>query len=95
MELPRQFPIGDVGRDEGGDGYAPGIGKELGDFSYPADVLLAVLWAEAEVLVEPETDIVAVKPIGALARVQQRLFERDTERRLARCCSERIHFSQQ
>ena len=48
-----------VRRDEGGDGNGARVGKELGNFADAADVFVAVGFAEAEVFVEAEADVVA------------------------------------
>ena len=53
----------------------------LGD---PADVLIAVLLREAQVLVQAEAHVVAVEAVGGHAQVQQVLLERRRDRRLAR-----------
>lgn len=64
--------IGSVGGNERSDGDGAGISEELGHFGDAADVLLTVLWAETEVLVESETDVVAVKTIsGKIVRMAQ------------------------
>lgn len=56
-------------------------------FTYLADasyVLVAVLVGEAEVLVEAEAHVVAVKTVGGEPEVQEVLLERRGHRRLAR-----------
>lgn len=57
------------------------------DLSNAADVLLAVLGREAEVLVEAEADVVAVEAERALALLEELELERARERRLARGCA--------
>lgn len=52
--------------------------------SYPADVLVPVLLAEAQVLVEPEAHIVAVEAVRGESQVQEMLLERGCDGRLAR-----------
>lgn len=52
--------------------------------SHTANVLLAVLGGEAQVLVEAEADVVAVQAEGALALLEQLELESAGEGRLAR-----------
>lgn len=49
-----------------------------------ADVLVAVLLREAQVLVQAEADIVAVEAVGGQADVEEVLLQRGRDRRLAR-----------
>lgn len=51
--------VGNIRRDERGDGDGGGISKELGDLGDAANVFVAVGLGESEVLVEAEADIVA------------------------------------
>jgi len=83
VQLASGIAVGDVGRDEGGDGEGGRGGEELGDLADATDVLVAVLLAEAEVLVQAHADVVAVKPEGALAELEDGRLERDAERALA------------
>lgn len=62
-------------------GSAEGAGA--GDLCYPADVLFSVFRREAQVLVQAEANIVAVKPVASEALLQQMLFECGCDRRLA------------
>lgn len=75
VQLAGDVAVCPVGRDEGGDGDGGRVGEELGDFGDAADVLVAVLLGEAEVLVEAEADVVAVETVGGDAKVQQVLLE--------------------
>lgn len=52
--------------------------------AYPADVLVAVLLGEAEVLVQTEADVVAVQAVGSVAEVEQVLLKSGGDGRLAR-----------
>lgn len=52
--------------------------------AYPADVLVAVLLGEAEVLVQAEADVVAVQAVGGVAEVEQVLLKSGGDGRLAR-----------
>lgn len=53
--------------------------RQITYLSYPPDVLIAVLLCEAEVLVQPEADIVAIETVRGEAKVKQVL--------LKRCCN--------
>jgi uncharacterized protein YbjT (DUF2867 family) len=75
--------VGAVRADEAGDGNDAGVSEELGDLADAADVLRAVFGGEAEVLVQPVSDVVAVEPIGVLALLEQHLFEGDGDGALA------------
>lgn len=61
------------GANEGGDG------THLAD---PADVLIARLLVEPEILVKSEADVVPVEPVRELVEVQKVLLERAGDRRL-------------
>lgn len=52
--------------------------------SYPADVLVAVLLGEAEILVQAEAHVVAVETVGGVAKVQQVLLKGSRDGGLAR-----------
>lgn len=56
--------------------------RERADLADAADVLGARLLVEAEVLVQSEADVVAVKTVRELLEVQQVLLERARDRRL-------------
>jgi hypothetical protein len=76
--------VGAVRGDEGGDRHRAGVGEQLGDLADAADVLGAVLRGEAQVLVEPVADVVAVEDVGAHAALAEPLLEIDRDGRLAR-----------
>ena len=82
-DLARHLPVGAERRDEGADHDQPGVAHQLGDLADPADVLDAVGVGEAEVAVEPVTDIVAVEQHRVAADRQQLLFETVGDRRFA------------
>ncbi len=65
-------------------GWAWEPGRGVRYLSDTADVLVAVLFGEAQVLVEPETHIVAVEPVRGQANVEQVLLEGGRDGRLAR-----------
>ena len=75
--------VGAVRRDEGRQRHDAGVGEELRDLADAADVLGAVLGREAEILVEPVADVVAVEDVGADAALDGALLELDRDRRLA------------
>lgn len=75
VEVTGDLTVRPVGGDEAGDGDGAAVGKELGDLGDTADVLVAVLLAEAEVLVQAEAHIVAIQTVGRQAQVQQVLLE--------------------
>lgn len=62
-----------VGGDEGSNGDGGGISEQLGHFGNAADVLVAVGFAEAKVLVESEADVVTVQTVGVHAAVAEEL----------------------
>src|SRR3546814_10790782 len=55
------FALDAEGRDEGGYDDQAGVAHQLGDLADAADILDPVSLCEAEVAVEPVTDIVAVE----------------------------------
>ncbi len=55
------------------------MGTHLAD---PADVLVARLLVESEVLVQPEADVVAIQPVRELVQVEKVLLECAGDRRL-------------
>ena len=83
-DLARHAPLVGEGRDERDDDDQPGIGHQARRFGDAADVLDAVGFGEAEILVEAMADIVAVEDVAVLALGGQALFEQVGDRRLAR-----------
>jgi len=51
-------------RNEGAEGDDSGVGEKSSHFRHAADVLLSVLGGEAQVLVQPVADVVAVQTVG-------------------------------
>lgn len=84
VQLSRKIAVGAVGRDEGGDGDGGRVGKELGDLTDAADVLVAVGLGEAQVLVEAEAHVVAVEAVGGEAQVEEVLLQGGGDGGLAR-----------
>lgn len=85
VQRARQVAVGAVRADEAGDGDGARVGEQLGHLGDAADVLLAVLGREAQVLVQAEPDVVAVQAVRALAvwLADERLLERHRDRGLA------------
>ena len=73
-----------VGADEAGQRDDAGVGEQLGDLADAADVFLAVGGGEAEVLVQPVADVVAVEHVGQPAALHQGVFQREGDGALAR-----------
>lgn len=63
-----------VGGDERGNSDRGGVSEELSNLSDTADVLVAVCLAESEVLVQSETDVVAIEAVGVHATVADKLL---------------------
>lgn len=75
VELAGDEAVCPVRANEGSDGDGGRVGKELGDLCDAANVLVAVLFGKAQVLVQAEADIVAVEAVGGEAQVQKVLLE--------------------
>ena len=52
--------------------------------SNPANILHAILLTEAQILVQPKSNIVAIQSISGQPQVEQMLLKRDGDGRLAR-----------
>lgn len=85
MQVTRDLAVGNVRGDEAGEGNGAAVGKQLGDLGDAADVLVAVLLGETQVLVQAEANIVAVEAVGGEPEVQQVLLEGGGDGGLARC----------
>lgn len=85
VQLPRHLAILLVRADETRQGDGRGVGEELGHLGDTADVLVAVGFGEAQVLVQAETDVVAVEAVGGETQVQEVLFQGGSNRGFARC----------
>mmetsp|Transcript_14509 Transcript_14509/g.22019 ORF Transcript_14509/g.22019 Transcript_14509/m.22019 type:complete len:231 (-) Transcript_14509:10-702(-) len=86
MHLASIGSVGGIGRNEPRDHDGTRFGEELGHLCDAADVLLAVLWAEAEVPVQAEAQVVAVQAVdevGARLVRHQGLLQRHGHRALA------------
>ena len=59
------------------------VGEQLGDLADAANVLLAVGCGEAQVLVEPMADVVAVENVGEPALLDQGVLQREGDGALA------------
>lgn len=84
VQLARHVAVSPVRRDEGGDGNGGRVGKELGDLTNAADVLVAVLLGEAQVLVQTEAHVVAIETVGGQPQVEEMLLEGGSDGGLAR-----------
>lgn len=84
VQLSSRLPVGAVRRDERRQRHDGAVGKQLGHLGNAADVFVAVLFRKAQVLIEPEPDVVAVQPVRGQAQVQKVLLQRRCHRRLAR-----------
>ena len=80
---PCPLAVASVGRDEARDDEEAGVGEEARDLADPADVLGAVVGAEAEIGVEPGADIVAVQDVDLIALGEELALEGKRQRRLA------------
>lgn len=72
------------GGDEAGDAHQTGVGEQLGHLGHAADVLLAVLGGEAQVLVEAVADVVPVQRVAGDGVCHQVLLQRKAYGGLAR-----------
>lgn len=75
VQVARDLAVGLVRADEAGDGDGAAVGEQLGDLGDAANVLVAVLLGEAEVLVQAEAHVVAVEAVGGHAQVQEVLLQ--------------------
>jgi len=75
MEFSGNIPVGLVWRDEGRNRDDACIGKQLGDFTNPSDVLIPVLLAETKVLIQTEPDVIPIESIGGFLQVKKVLFQ--------------------
>lgn len=75
MQVTRNLAVGNVGGNKAGEGNGAAVGKQLGDLGDAANVFVAVLFGEAQVLVQAEADIVAVEAVGGEAEVEEVLLE--------------------
>ena len=82
-QLARHPPLGAERRDERDEHDQAGVDHQLGDLGDAADVLDPVGVGEAEVLVEPVADVVAVEQVGVAAQRVQLLLDQVGDRRLA------------
>lgn len=86
VQTASQIAVRSVGGNEAGDGDGAAVGEELGHLGDAADVFLAFLGAEAQVLVEAEADVVTVQTVGVLVVrfADESLLERHGDGGLAR-----------
>lgn len=85
VQLPRHIPIRPVRTDKRRDRHTGAVREELRHLRDAPDVLVAVLLAESEVLVQPEPDVVPVEAVrGHAAVAEQLLLELDGDGGFAR-----------
>ena len=84
VELSGRVSVCPVWRDEGGQRDHARVGKELRHLRDPSDVLVSVLLAETQVLVQAETDVVTVESVALDAILQELLLKGARHRTLAR-----------
>mmetsp|Transcript_16563 Transcript_16563/g.52118 ORF Transcript_16563/g.52118 Transcript_16563/m.52118 type:complete len:309 (+) Transcript_16563:67-993(+) len=86
VDLPRVLAVALVRGNEAADHDGPCLGKELCDLGDAADVLLPVLWREAQVPVQAVAEVVpveAVDEVGLGLVLHQGILQRDADRALA------------
>ena len=76
--------VGSVGRDEGRQHNETSVLKKPAHLSNAADVLGAVLWRKAQIVVEPKADVVTVQHVARYASIDEGAFDRKCQRRLPR-----------
>lgn len=84
VQLPCDLTVSLVRRDERSDGDSGGGGEEKRNFRDTTNILLAIPGRETEVLVQAETDVVAIETVGRLVEREKVLFESGCDGRLAR-----------
>lgn len=70
MQLARSVTVRSVRGDERSNSDSRAISEQLRDLSDTTDVLVAVLLAETQVLVQAESDIVAIQTVRANTTLQ-------------------------
>lgn len=70
VDITSNLTVGLEWGDEGSEGDAGRVGKELCDLANSADVLDTILVAEAKILVEAKADVIAVEAVGGKALVE-------------------------
>ena len=83
QQLARHAPLGAERRDERHEHDQPGVDHQPRHLGDAPDVLDAVGFGEAEVLVQPVAHVVAVEQIGVPAERVQPLLDQVGDRRLA------------
>lgn len=71
-----------VGRDEASDADQPSISKKPGHLSSASNVLFTVLWAEAEVFVQPLANVVPIQCVAGDTVTHQVLLQSHAHRGL-------------
>ena len=68
--------------DETGQADDTAVREQFGHLGYPADVLFPVLRREAQITVEPRSDIVSVQTVGGNTMVDQVVLQGERQRGL-------------
>ena len=64
-----------IGTDKSSDTHDATIGKQLGDLGYTSDILFSVFLGEAQILVEPRTNVVSVQTVCGNSLTDEVLFK--------------------
>lgn len=83
VELSGSVSVLLVWGDEGRQGDDAGVGKELRHLGDSSDVLVSVLLAEAQVLVQAESDVVTVESVALDVVLEQFSLERTSNSALS------------
>jgi hypothetical protein len=78
----RHFPQIVVRADKSRYGYNTRIDKKFAYFGYPADILHPVFRREAQVVIDPATDIISIQDAAQQTAFMQLTFKRNSNRTL-------------
>lgn len=84
VDLTGHVSVLGEGRHEAAQRHDPAVGEQARHLGHAPDVLLAVLLGEAQVLVQPRADVVAVEPVRHDAPAHQVRLQLERHGRLAR-----------
>lgn len=77
VHCARRITVRPVGADEAGESDRAAVCKQLCNLAYTSNVFIAVLLAEAQVLVQPKTNVVAVETVRSQPQVEEMLLQSD------------------
>ena len=83
VQFAHLVPIFLVWTDKARQRNRTGIAKKFGYLADTTDIFLAIFFRETEILVDAESNVVAIQQLGKLADIPQRLFKRNGNRALA------------